>query len=623
MIIKEVAKKDTYVTNLHLGLTDATYSNVGKASTLDLFKIAKENKKIKASALLTIENVLIDLVNNKTFTLTDYENNSSTFIIDSTSSTDDGSIDGSGRVIIGIDSTSAGINQLIKIKNAINNTNNIKITATSISNSQILLEQNSEGESGEKSVTVDSGANLKITSFIRIQHSALLINFDLDTLKQKFIASLNNSVFSSINNYKVFLKLFDVGNASTRPKDYDLKLSLLNNNVEFEEGIGSDIYNFSDLDYTNFSKINNTTNWTKNGIVTSADCVSNYYEFKGQSESIARGDEDVSFDITSYFNEYLNNNVQSSNFILCFDLDYLFDNYTYFVKRFGSVQLNDKMNHPRIEIHIDENQVQNIERQTKKRYFDNEEIFYLYNKVSKLENFNENYNVKLRLEHKNTTGTNLLDDGANSHIITGFNFYDFKGNVKKGIKKFTIPNTLISRFNTSLQSVIQSSDTLKVKFNYYYDNEAGTTIDIRSEEVIFNKSEVVSSINAYRNLSTSIKLLEKNIVADDSFHKIVVDFIDINKEHAAVNIPLNLTSEDLGKVYYSMHDIDTGRTIIKRSEADINANEILYDGSSYIINFFASKIYKNKRVNFKFYYNDEVSLIENVIFNKNFSLRFD
>ena len=41
MIIKEVAKKDTYVTNLHLGLTDATYSNVGKASTLDLFKIAK------------------------------------------------------------------------------------------------------------------------------------------------------------------------------------------------------------------------------------------------------------------------------------------------------------------------------------------------------------------------------------------------------------------------------------------------------------------------------------------------------------------------------------------------------------------------------------------------------
>ncbi len=623
MIIKEVAKKDTYVTNLHLGLTDATYSNVGKASTLDLFKIVKENKKIKASALLTIENMLIDLVNAKTFTLTDYENNSSTFIINNASSVDDGSVDGSGRVIIGIDSTSAGINQLTKIKNAINNTNNIKITAILISNSQILLEQNSEGENGEKSVSIDSDANLKITNFIRIQHSALLINFDLNNLKQKFVNNLNNSVFNSINNYKVLLKLFDVGNASTRPKNYDLKLSLLNNNVEFEEGIGSDIYNFSDLGHTNFNKINNTTNWTKSGIISSADCVSNYYEFKGQSEGIVRGDEDVSFDITSYFNEYLNNNVQSSNFILCFDLDYLFDNYTYFVKRFGSVQLNNKINHPRIEIHIDENKVQNIERQTKKRYFDNEEIFYLYNKVSKLESFNENYNVKLRLEYKDTAGTNLLVDGANSHIITGFNFYDFKGKIKEGVKKFTIPNTLISRFNTNLQSAIQSSDTLKIKFNYYYDNEAGTTIDIRSEDIVFNKPEVVSSINAYRNLSTSIKILEKNIIADDTFHKIVIDFIDINKEYDAVNIPIRLTSEDLGKVYYSMHDIDTGKTIIERNDANINANEILYDGSSYIMNFFASKIYKNKRVNFKFYYNDEVSLIENVIFNKSFTLRFD
>ena len=623
MIIKEVAKKDTYVTNLHLGLTDATNSNVGKASTLDLFKIAKENKNIKARALLTIENILIDLVSNKTFTLTDYENSSATFVIDNTASIDDGTVDGSGRVIIGIDSTSVGINQLTKIKNAINNTNSIKITATIISNSQILLEQNSIGESGEKNTTFDSNSNLKITNFIRIQHSALLINFDLNNLRQKFVESLNNSVFSSVSNYKVFLKLFDVGNASTRPKNYDLKLSLLNNNIEFEEGIGSDVYNFSDLGHTNFTKINNETNWTKSGIVASSDCVSNYYEFKGQIESITRGNEDISFDITSYFDEYLNNNVQSSSFILCFDLEYLFDNFTYFVKRFGSVQLNDMISHPRIEIHIDENKVQNIESQTKKRYFDNEEIFYLYNKISKLENFNENYNVKLRLEYKNSSGTNLLDDGASGHIITGFNFYDFKGKIKQGIKKFTVPKTLISRFSTNIQSEIQSSDSLKIKFNYYYDNEAGTTIDIRSEDVTFNKSEIVSSLNAYRNLSTSIKLLEKNIVTDDSFHRIVVDFIDINKEHDAVNIPLRLTSEDLGKVYYSMHDIDTGRTIIERSGADINANEILYDGSSYIINFFASKIYKNKRVNFKFYYNDEVSLIENVIFNKNFSIRFD
>ena len=99
MIITELAKKDTYVTNLHLGLTDATFSNVGKASTLDLFKIAKENKKIKARSIFSIINSALDLVNTKTFTLKDSSNSSVTFIIDSSSSHDDGRVDASGKVI--------------------------------------------------------------------------------------------------------------------------------------------------------------------------------------------------------------------------------------------------------------------------------------------------------------------------------------------------------------------------------------------------------------------------------------------------------------------------------------------------------------------------------------------
>ena len=75
-------------------------------------------------------------------------------------------------------------------------------------------------------------------------------------------------------------------------------------------------------------------------------------------------------------------------------------------------------------------------------------------------------------------------------------------------------------------------------------------------------------------------------------------------------------------MHYSAYDIDTGETLIEKNEAGIDANELLYDGTSYIMNFFASKIYKNKRVNFKFYFNDEVSLLENVLCDKSFSIRF-
>ena len=638
MIISELAKKDTYVTNLHLGTTDATLSNVGKASTLDLFKISKENEKIKARALLTITDASVDLVDNKSFVLKDANNNSVTFIVNRNVSHDDGRVDANGKVIIGIDSISAGVNQLQKIINAINNVNvmdqtinggsnqltsdlKLNITASKLDDKRILLEQDMKGEAGETTSVFDSNANFVLTDFKRIQHSVLLLNFDLASLKTKHIADLNNSVFSNSNNYKVYLKLFDVGEASTRPKDYNIKLSILNNNVEFEEGIGSDIYNFSDKGYTNFQKINDTTNWTNISSISQDDCVDNYYLFQGQNESIDRGNEDITFDITSYFSNYINNNVQSSNFIICFDLNNLYDDYTYFVKRFGSVQINNKLKHPRIEIHIDENKVQNIESQTKKRYFDNEEIFYLYNKLTKLENFNENYNVKVRLEYKNTAGTNLLDDGANSHIITGFNFRDYKGTLKEGVKKFTIPSNLISRFNSNIQSEIISKDSLKIKFNYYYDNGT-STIDIKDETITFYKSEVTTSIENLRLLKPCINMLNNNLDADDSVVKLVVDFIDLKREYKPVNIPIDLTSENLGKVFYSVFDIDTGEILVKKDEANINANEMLYDGSSYIMNFFTSKIYKNRRVNFKFYYNDEVSLLENVLYDKSFSIRF-
>ncbi len=638
MIITELAKKDTYVTNLHLGLTDATFSNVGKASTLDLFKIAKENKKIKARSIFSIINSALDLVNTKTFTLKDSSNSSVTFIIDSSSSHDDGRVDASGKVIIGIDSTSPGVNQLQKVINAINNVNvmdqtvnggsnalgsnlTLNITAVKLDDSRILLEQNTEGEAGETTNTLDDSSNFNLTNFVRIQHSALLINFDLASLKQKYITDLNNSVFNTDSNYKVFLKLFDVGEASTRPKDYNIKLSVLKENIEFEEGIGSDIYNFSDKGFTNFQKINNTDNWTNITSISQNDCASNYYLFQDQKESIIRGDEDITFDITDYFKNYINNNIQSSNFIVSFNIDNLFDDYTYFVKRFGSVQLNNKISHPRLEVHINENKVQNIESQNKKRFFDNEEIFYLFNKKSKLENFNENYNVKVRLEYKNTAGTNLLDDGANSHIITGFNFRDYKGTIKQGIKKFTIPSTLISRFNASIQSEITTKDSIKVVFNYYYDNGA-STIDIKSETITFHKSEVTSSIDNLRLLKPSISIFNNILDADDSIVKLAVDFIDLKREYKAVNIPIDIVSENLGKVHYSAYDIDTGETLIEKNEAGIDANELLYDGTSYIMNFFASKIYKNKRVNFKFYFNDEVSLLENVLCDKSFSIRF-
>ena len=120
MIITENAVNDTYVTDLSTQYNKGVDANFGQASTLDLFKIVGENKNVKSRALFTITTPTSNLGNNKTFTLKDSSGNSVVFIIDHSSGHSDGRVDASGRVIIGIDSVSAGVNQLQKVIDVIN-----------------------------------------------------------------------------------------------------------------------------------------------------------------------------------------------------------------------------------------------------------------------------------------------------------------------------------------------------------------------------------------------------------------------------------------------------------------------------------------------------------------------
>jgi len=638
MIISSLANKDTYVTNLNLGLTDATFSNVGKASTLDLFKISKENKNIKARSIFTITNVQNDLINQKTFTLKDSNNNSVKFEIDSGSQHDDGRVNGSGNVIIGIDSTSAGVNQLQKTINAINNVNvmdqtvnggsnqlsstlTLNITAYKLDSKRILLEQDSKGDSGETSVLFDASANFTITDFVRIQSSSVLLNFDLSDFKNKYIQSgqIANSVFNNKSNYKAYIKLFDVGTASTRPKDFNLKMSVLSNS--FDEGIGSDIYNFSDIGKPNFSKISDSVSWSIEKIIAEADCVTGHYKSIATVNNFDKGNEDCVFDITDYLHDYLNSNQTSTSFAVCFDFSNMFDEYTYFLKRLGSVQINNKIKKPRLEVHIDETKIQHVIGKNSKRFLDTEEIFYLYNKTNTLNDFEQNKTYKLKLEYLNSSNQNVIQN----NVITSSDVYDFRGQKKVGIKKFVISNSLISQFNTDIEQALATASKISVKMTYYYeytdDNNTLQTVNIAVENVDFNQIAYLTKIDR-KKIHTVVKSQNSDFEANNQIIYLTVDFIDVVKEYTSVNTPIDIESENLGNVHYSIYDIDTDEEIISKNEAENDATRLIFNGKNYTLNFFASEIYKNRRINFKFYYNDETSILQDIVYDKNFNLRF-
>ena len=77
MIFSVYPQKDTYVNNVNLENNNGELSNVGKSSTLDLFKLYNENKHSFSRVFLIIT---ADIVNDQTLTLTDSTGITKTFI---------------------------------------------------------------------------------------------------------------------------------------------------------------------------------------------------------------------------------------------------------------------------------------------------------------------------------------------------------------------------------------------------------------------------------------------------------------------------------------------------------------------------------------------------------------
>ena len=100
---------------------------------------------------------------------------------------------------------------IVNIVNEINSVLNFKIEAYKLYDDAILLKQNEIGESGDTEIAHTAGTGIKYYSFKRIENSAILIELDLDSFKQKNISSIENSVFSINNNQSKFvLKLFEL-----------------------------------------------------------------------------------------------------------------------------------------------------------------------------------------------------------------------------------------------------------------------------------------------------------------------------------------------------------------------------------------------------------------------------
>jgi hypothetical protein len=628
MIIILEPQKDTYVTNLKTQNNDGSLANVGHAATLDLFKLYNENKYAKSWAAFKFTDALSDDVE---MVLTDADGNSVVFIVKDDVATVDGSIDGDGKVIIGV-SDANNSNQAARFAATINNVSSfnndltLNMTAYNNSNNELVLKQNKAGDSGDTAFTLPTNMvhiGALMTKFARIDYSTALIKFDLETFKTNWNLGGNLANEGAFSALEAELILKDVTTGISKPKDYELEVYSLVK--DFDEGIGKDTIHFSDKDNSNFTSLDSSNNWEVAEYITSSlagspDISPSAIQLL-DSNKTSKGDEDLSFDVTSYIQtKIVNDPIADKGFLIKFSDTILYDQKSYFVKRLGSRHLINKQFVPQLRIKINDS-TYNIPTNSfnKVRYLDNDEDFYLFNRVNgKLQNFKvpDGFDVDLHLKMKISSRDKSIDfvtTTANNHAVSPVT--NFKGEALNGVRKSSLNNTELSRYNSNISSKIKSNK-LSAVITWFWD-DGTNTYDITTENIEFKVSETRNETK-YENLITSIRITENDLFANDGTNSVEVYFVDTKKEFDAVKVPYELPSENLGDVYYQVYDIETGNILV---DYDIPATKMFYDGEKYKFNLFVPKLFKDLRINFKFKYKDPITNVDKFIFNEKYSVR--
>lgn len=176
-----------------------------------------------------------------------------------------------------------------------------------------------------------------------IEKSRGLIQVDLDPLR-----ALTGSILDISNaSFKCYLSLKDVYGGQTTPSNFTLSLVPLS--VSWEEGRGSDVVAFRDLDAVNWTTASLSGGTPVLWAVTGAGGVgTDYLAGYEVQQTFARGDEDLLMDVTTLVSRSLVGLLPDRGWRLSYSSSLEEDGNSYFVKRFGTRHTTNPLLHPKL-----------------------------------------------------------------------------------------------------------------------------------------------------------------------------------------------------------------------------------------------------------------------------------
>lgn len=216
------------------------------------------------------------------------------------------------------------------------------------------------------------------------EQTRLLVAFDYSELQ-----ALTSSILDySSGSFNASLVLKDVYGGQTTPSNFTIELLPLSKS--FDEGRGTDVVSFRDLDAANWltASLSPVVTWSQPGAgatgslgedvdaVISGNLGAGVVGL-GVTQNFDRGDENLYMDVTSLVSASLAGILPNNGFRFSFISSEEEDTTTRFVKRFGSRHVLNKTLRPQLIIEYSDI----INDPGKKTFFDTSSSLYVYNRV--------------------------------------------------------------------------------------------------------------------------------------------------------------------------------------------------------------------------------------------------
>ena len=414
--------------------------------------------------------------------------------------------------------------------------------------------------------------------------SRALIHFDLAEIKNLFN---QNRIDITHPSFKCYIKLCDVYGGQTTPNNFSVSIFPLS--ASFDEGFGKDVSYYADKDKCNFISSSKDSKWFVTGCglacfsTGSGDYITSSLEIANtkKTQFFAKGDEDLLVEVTDIVSATIKNDLPDQGFRISFDESLENDNYTYFVKRFGSRHAYDYDKRPKLLVKFNDS----IQDDSANFYLDKNSNLFLYNYV-------DGQLTNLMSASSEVTGSNsiILELKTEVSGVGNYSLYYTGSQHSIGINfisgVYSVPVTA-GLTDANIKSYFETSGS--VKFTPIWKSLDGTLSYVTGDRLTaFGPSRLTQRLSPRRYSINVLGINEEYQHNEDVVLRVNI-FDENNPQIKAQRLPIEIPGIVIKKSYYGIRDIATGKYAVPID--DVHSSTLLSsDGKGMYLTFNTSAL---------------------------------